>query len=193
MSESSGDPVTYPGAHRPDRRRVVDAAGLKISVAEWGDPDAPPLLAAHGGFDFAETFDVFAPMLVEARLAGRSAGTNVATATRSGPSSTAGTPTSATPPTCSPPSATAVRSPSSATPRAPASCCRSPMRSRTGSVVSSTSTGCRRAGGWRTSPNASAPSSSAASSGRGSATGRRCRTSGVAPTPSNGWPNGGGG
>jgi pimeloyl-ACP methyl ester carboxylesterase len=44
---------------------MVDAAGLRISVAEWGDPDAPPLLAAHGGFDFAETLDVFAPMLVE--------------------------------------------------------------------------------------------------------------------------------
>jgi pimeloyl-ACP methyl ester carboxylesterase len=34
-------------------------------VSEWGDQDAPPILAAHGGFDFAETLDVFAPMLVE--------------------------------------------------------------------------------------------------------------------------------
>lgn len=27
------------------------------------DPDAPPLLLAHGGFDFGRTFDVFAPLL----------------------------------------------------------------------------------------------------------------------------------
>ena len=55
----------YPGARRPDRRRTVDAAGVAISVVEWGDPDAPPLAIAHGGFDFAETLDVFAPMLAD--------------------------------------------------------------------------------------------------------------------------------
>lgn len=38
---------------------------MAISVAEWGDPDAPPLLMAHGGFDFAETLNRFAPMLAE--------------------------------------------------------------------------------------------------------------------------------
>lgn len=32
---------------------------------EWGDPDAPPLLLAHGGLDFARTFDVFAPLLAD--------------------------------------------------------------------------------------------------------------------------------
>jgi pimeloyl-ACP methyl ester carboxylesterase len=32
-------------------------------VHEWGDATAPPLLLAHGGFDFARTFDVFAPLL----------------------------------------------------------------------------------------------------------------------------------
>lgn len=56
--------VTYPGAERPARRREVDAFGVRISVAEWGEEAAPPLLLAHGGFDFAETYDVFAPMLV---------------------------------------------------------------------------------------------------------------------------------
>lgn len=56
----------YPGARRPDRRRTVDAAGVALSVAEWGDQDAPPLLMAHGGFDFAETLNVFAPMLADA-------------------------------------------------------------------------------------------------------------------------------
>jgi len=56
----------YPGARRPDRRYSIDAAGVAISVVEWGDPDAPPIAIAHGGFDFAETFDVFAPMLADA-------------------------------------------------------------------------------------------------------------------------------
>jgi pimeloyl-ACP methyl ester carboxylesterase len=54
---------TVPGARRPDRSRWVSSAGLRIAVYEWGDPTAPVLLAAHGGFDFAGTFDVFAPML----------------------------------------------------------------------------------------------------------------------------------
>ena len=35
-------------------------------MVEWGDPSAPPLLIAHGGFDFAETLNVFAPLLVAA-------------------------------------------------------------------------------------------------------------------------------
>jgi pimeloyl-ACP methyl ester carboxylesterase len=43
----------------------VTSTGLAIAVHEWGDPDAPPLVMAHGGFDFAGTLDVFAPMLAE--------------------------------------------------------------------------------------------------------------------------------
>ena len=58
--------VTYPGARRPDRQRWVTDHGLRLAVWEWGDADAPPLLLAHGGFDFAGTYDVFAPMLAEA-------------------------------------------------------------------------------------------------------------------------------
>src|SRR5438093_11549317 len=58
--------VTYPGARRPDRFRRVESYGVGISVVEWGDPDAPVVMLAHGGFDFAGTFDVFAPMLAEA-------------------------------------------------------------------------------------------------------------------------------
>jgi pimeloyl-ACP methyl ester carboxylesterase len=57
------DDVSYPGARAPERRRTVDASGLRIAVCEWGEPDAAPLLLAHGGFDFARTFDVFAPLL----------------------------------------------------------------------------------------------------------------------------------
>lgn len=57
---------TYPGARRPDRQRTVDAQGLAIAVYEWGDPSHPPLLLTHGGFDFAATFDLLAPLLADA-------------------------------------------------------------------------------------------------------------------------------
>lgn len=63
---SSAATVAIPsGARRPDRRRTVSSNGVVISVAEWGDEDAPPILMAHGGFDFAETLNRFAPMLVD--------------------------------------------------------------------------------------------------------------------------------
>jgi pimeloyl-ACP methyl ester carboxylesterase len=57
---------TFPGARRPDRRRTVRTDGLNLAVYEWGDEASPPLLLAHGGFDFAGTFDGFAPLLAEA-------------------------------------------------------------------------------------------------------------------------------
>jgi pimeloyl-ACP methyl ester carboxylesterase len=64
---SQADAVgAYPGARAPDRVRSVDSHGIRLAVHEWGDPDAPPLPLLHGGFDFARTFDVFAPMLAEA-------------------------------------------------------------------------------------------------------------------------------
>lgn len=34
-------------------------------MAEWGDENDPPILIAHGGFDFAETLNRFAPMLAD--------------------------------------------------------------------------------------------------------------------------------
>jgi pimeloyl-ACP methyl ester carboxylesterase len=58
--------VSFPGARGPDRQRTVRSHGIPIAVHEWGDPDAPPLALAHGGFDFARTFDVFAPLLADA-------------------------------------------------------------------------------------------------------------------------------
>ena len=61
MSEA----ITYPGARRPDRQRTVDSHGVGIAVHEWGDESARPILLAHGGMDFAGTFDVFAPMLAD--------------------------------------------------------------------------------------------------------------------------------
>jgi pimeloyl-ACP methyl ester carboxylesterase len=57
--------LQYPGARPPDRQRVVDSDGVQIAVYEWGAADAPPLLLAHGGLDFARTMDVFAPMLAD--------------------------------------------------------------------------------------------------------------------------------
>ena len=64
VAVSEAAAADYLGAQRPDRRRTVDSGGVAISVAEWGPLDAPPLLFAHGGFDFAETLNVLAPMLV---------------------------------------------------------------------------------------------------------------------------------
>jgi len=58
--------VTFPGARAPDRFRPVESHGVRIAVHEWGDPDAPPIALAHGGFDFARTYDVFAPLLADA-------------------------------------------------------------------------------------------------------------------------------
>ena len=55
--------VTFPGAQRPDRSRTVNSAGLRLAVWEWGDEAARPIMLLHGGFDFAGTFDVFAPLL----------------------------------------------------------------------------------------------------------------------------------
>src|SRR3954454_14425901 len=60
------DQLTFPGARRPDRHRWVTNHGLRLSVWGWGDADGPPLLLAHGGFDFAGTHDGFAPLLADA-------------------------------------------------------------------------------------------------------------------------------
>jgi pimeloyl-ACP methyl ester carboxylesterase len=67
-SEPAPDGVAhaYPGARRPDRHRWVESHGLRLSVWEWGDETAPPILFAHGGFDFAGTFDGLAPFVADA-------------------------------------------------------------------------------------------------------------------------------
>jgi pimeloyl-ACP methyl ester carboxylesterase len=59
-------PLAYPGARAPDRRRDVVANGIRLAVYEWGDAGAPPVMLVHGGFDFARTYDVFAPLIAEA-------------------------------------------------------------------------------------------------------------------------------
>lgn len=63
IERPAGSP-DFPGARRPDRSRWIDSSGLRIATYEWGPPDAPVIVAAHGGFDFAGTFDRFAPLLV---------------------------------------------------------------------------------------------------------------------------------
>jgi pimeloyl-ACP methyl ester carboxylesterase len=60
------DPVSFPGASGPDRHYRLDAGGLHLAVHEWGAASAPPLFLVHGGFDFARTYSVFAPLLAGA-------------------------------------------------------------------------------------------------------------------------------
>ena len=65
-SPPATDPVSFPGASGPDRHYRLDAGGLHLAVHEWGAADAPPLFLVHGGFDFARTYSVFAPLLAAA-------------------------------------------------------------------------------------------------------------------------------
>ena len=39
---------------------------VQLAVHEWGSADADPMFLVHGGFDFARTYDVFAPKLAAA-------------------------------------------------------------------------------------------------------------------------------
>lgn len=66
LAAADAEAVSFPGARAPDRTRRVDSGGVSIAVYEWGDASAPTLLLAHGGLDFARTFDVFAPLLADA-------------------------------------------------------------------------------------------------------------------------------
>ncbi|QXC59557.1 alpha/beta hydrolase [Aquihabitans sp. G128] len=68
LAPTRGDAAapSYPGARRPDRHRTIDADGVQLAVWEWGDEAAPPVLFAHGGFDFAGTFDLLAPLVADA-------------------------------------------------------------------------------------------------------------------------------
>ncbi len=67
MSTTMSTPaVTYPGAVAPSRQYRIDADGVGLAVHEWGDESDPPLVLVHGGFDFARTYDRFAPLLAHA-------------------------------------------------------------------------------------------------------------------------------
>jgi pimeloyl-ACP methyl ester carboxylesterase len=70
--DAAGDEVdgsgagAYPGAVAPARSYSVAAGPVNIAVHEWGDADAAPLFLVHGGFDFARTYEVFAPLIAAA-------------------------------------------------------------------------------------------------------------------------------
>ena len=61
----SVDRIPVPGSGHPAREYHLDANGLQIAVHEWGDDRRTSLLLVHGGFDFARTYDVFAPNLAD--------------------------------------------------------------------------------------------------------------------------------
>lgn len=60
---SCADPADFPGAVAPQRQYHIDSEGVRIAVHEWGDERHPVLMLGHGGLDFAQTFNVFAPLL----------------------------------------------------------------------------------------------------------------------------------
>ena len=55
--------IDYPGAEHPARQYFLPVDGINLAIHEWGSEHDPPLLLVHGGFDFARTYDVFAPKL----------------------------------------------------------------------------------------------------------------------------------
>jgi len=55
--------ATYPGAVAPERHRMLSSLGLRLHVAEWGDPAAEPVLLLHGFYDQVHAFDLLAPLL----------------------------------------------------------------------------------------------------------------------------------
>lgn len=59
----SSSPHAFPGAQSPDRTWIVESSGVAITAYQWGSDTGLPLLFSHGGFDFARTVDVFAPIL----------------------------------------------------------------------------------------------------------------------------------
>lgn len=58
--------TTLVDARAPDRERDLDVQGVRLHVCEWGEPQAPPVLLAHGVGDCARTFDLLAPSLADA-------------------------------------------------------------------------------------------------------------------------------
>ena len=56
---------TYPGTPPPERTLRVPSAGVAIHCLEWGDPEAQPVVLAHGMWDHARSFAVLGPLLAE--------------------------------------------------------------------------------------------------------------------------------
>jgi pimeloyl-ACP methyl ester carboxylesterase len=49
----------------PERSRTLESNGAKLHLHEWGDPEAAPIVLAHGMFDHGRGFDLLAPYLAE--------------------------------------------------------------------------------------------------------------------------------
>lgn len=56
-------PPSYPGAVEPERQRTLVSAGVRLRLAEWGDPQAPPVVLCHGMWDHVHSFATLAPLL----------------------------------------------------------------------------------------------------------------------------------
>jgi pimeloyl-ACP methyl ester carboxylesterase len=54
---------SFPGAEPPARTWSIESIGVRLNLLEWGDPAAPPMVLAHGMWDHARSFAVFAPLL----------------------------------------------------------------------------------------------------------------------------------
>ena len=55
-----------PGLRAPDRTDLVAVNRTRLRVWDWGDPEAPVILCAHGAHDHGRMFDDLAPRLVDA-------------------------------------------------------------------------------------------------------------------------------
>jgi len=55
----------YPGAVAPERSRFLESNGARLHLQEWGDPEAQPVVLAHGMFDHGRSFDPIAGALSE--------------------------------------------------------------------------------------------------------------------------------
>jgi pimeloyl-ACP methyl ester carboxylesterase len=47
----------------PDRATLLDLGRTTLRLWEWGDPDAPPVLLVHGGWDHGRMWDGIAPRI----------------------------------------------------------------------------------------------------------------------------------
>jgi pimeloyl-ACP methyl ester carboxylesterase len=60
-------PAPAPLALRaPDRSDLVEVNRTRLRIWDWGDPDAPVVLCAHGAHDHGRMFDELAPRVAEA-------------------------------------------------------------------------------------------------------------------------------
>jgi pimeloyl-ACP methyl ester carboxylesterase len=55
----------HPDAVAPERSCTLDSNGAVLHLHEWGDPEAAPVVLAHGMFDHSRGFDLLAPHLAE--------------------------------------------------------------------------------------------------------------------------------